>query len=603
MDIGTIIKDDKLCSILNKYSENQNMGDVLKTIEENINSKEIIIPVLGMQGMGKSTLINSILSENILPNDADETTCVPVEVKYGEVERAVVYFKDSCKNVEAYTREDLNEYVDNMCNPGNEKKVSHIVLYRKNDLLKNGVTIVDLPGVGSLTKENQDTTMRYIKNLCTAIFVIPTTPTIRKSEEMFIKGVWMQFTSAIFVQNNFGETKREVKESVEFNTKVLKNVATSINTPFNDDIIVVNTYDAITGRLKNDAGTVEKSNINSLINKLNNTVSNWHENETSALKSKVALMISTCKREIDNLIKESNFTVEELKKSCDLEEENFKISTKKLEHQVDEIIEFLDDKEEEVEKFAKDESKKCVENIRREIFRVIDSGVVDGEMLTEAFTNYQEQYFSDVLNNYYDLTQNIIFELSELIEELSKTVILENKDSIAALNFNNGQAFKFEKGIAIGFDIGGAIGGTFATVAVFELVKDCAILGSFAGPLGTAAGILAGAAVGIVAHLIGKSTKNSITAKRAAEAKRQIEPVIDEVGKLIKTEFTKSFSELSNKFHESLERYIILRKKAFKELKVKNIEKCKESFSSKYNGDELRGDYSYIEEKESDLNE
>lgn len=603
MDIGTIIKDDKLCSILNKYSENQNMGDVLKTIEENINSKEIIIPVLGMQGMGKSTLINSILSENILPNDADETTCVPVEVKYGEVERAVVYFKDSCKNVEAYTREDLNEYVDNMCNPGNEKKVSHIVLYRKNDLLKNGVTIVDLPGVGSLTKENQDTTMRYIKNLCTAIFVIPTIPTIRKSEEMFIKGVWMQFTSAIFVQNNFGETKREVKESVEFNTKVLKNVATSINTPFNDDIIVVNAYDAITGRLKDDANIVEKSNIDALINKLNNTVSNWNDNETSALKSKVALIISTCKREIDNLIKESNFTAEELKKSCDLEEKNFKISTKKLEHQVDEIIEFLDDKEEEVEKFAKDESKKCVENIRREIFRVIDSGVVDGEMLTEAFTNYQEQYFSDVLNNYYDLTQNIIFELSELIEELSKTVILENKDSIAALNFNNGQAFKFEKGIAIGFDIGGAIGGTFATVAVFELVKDCAILGSFAGPLGTAAGILAGATVGIVAHLIGKGTKNSITAKRAAEAKRQIEPVIDEVGKLIKTEFTKSFSELSNKFHESLERYIILRKKAFKELKVKNIEKCKESFSSKYNGDELRGDYSYIEEKESGLNE
>ncbi|WP_373897754.1 dynamin family protein [Haloimpatiens sp. FM7315] len=593
MDIRTIVKDNKLFTILNKYSEDQKMGYVLNTIIKNISSKEIIIPVLGMQGMGKSTLINSILSENILPNDADETTCVPVEVKYGQVEKAVVYFKDSSKNVEAYTREGLNEYVDNICNPGNEKKVSHIVLYRKNDLLKNGATIVDLPGVGSLTKENQDTTMRYIKNLCAAIFVIPTTPTIRCSEEMFIKGVWMQFASAIFVQNNFGETKREVKESVNFNTKVLKNIAKSINTPFNDDIIVVNAYDAITGRLKEDTELVESSNINALINKISNTVSNWHENETSVLKSKVALMLATCKREIDNIIKESNLTAEELKKACDLEEENFKINTKKLEAQVEEIIEFLEEKEDEVESFAKTESKKCVENIRREIFRVIDSGVVDGEMLTEAFTNYQEQYFSDVMSAYYDLSQNIIFEISELMEELSKTVKFENSVSIAALNFNNGQALKFEKGLAMGFDLAGAVIG----------IKVGVSLGSAGGPLGIAIGALAGAAVGIVANLAGKGTKNAITAKRAAEAKRQIEPTIDNVGKLIKTEFTKAFSELSEQFNESLEEYISLRKKAFKELKAKNIEKCQETFSLKYNLDELKADYNYLDEKESILSE
>lgn len=595
MKTKDIVNSDKLYDLLNKYSKKENTGDVLKAIIDNINSPEIIIPVLGMQGMGKSTIINSILSENILPNDADETTCVPVEVKYGEDEKAIVYFKNSSKIVKANTRKELNEYVDNMSNPGNEKGVSHIVLYRKVDILKNGATIVDLPGVGSLTKENQDTTMRYIKNLCTAIFVIPTTPTIRRSEEMFIKGVWMQFTSAIFVQNNFGETKREVRESVEFNTKVLKNIANSINTPFNDEIIVVNAYDAITGKLKEDSSLIESSNIEMLIKKMNDTITNWQQNVNNDLKAKSKLILSACKSEIDNILKESNMTEEELKKSCDLEEEKFKTNTKKLQGQVDKIEEFLEEKSEQVNEFAKSESKKCVENIRLEIFRLIDSGVVDGSMLTEAFKNYQQQYSGDVINQYYGLIQDIIYELSELMEELSEAIKLENNISISALNFNNGQAFKFEKGLSLGINVAGGLG----AIAVTEFVATGATFGSAGGPMGIVAGVLAGAAVGIVASLLARGTKSAIISKRASDTKIQIKPVIDEIGKLISKGLISAFDQILEQVDDSLEAYIDERKKALKEIRANNIEKCKGEFSFEYSTDELKSDYTYIEEKEA----
>ena len=76
MGVENLGKDKRFIEIMNNYSEGENLGDLFSKIIENRKNNEIIIPVLGLQGMGKSTLINSILSENILPNDADETTCV-----------------------------------------------------------------------------------------------------------------------------------------------------------------------------------------------------------------------------------------------------------------------------------------------------------------------------------------------------------------------------------------------------------------------------------------------------------------------------------------------------------------------------------------------
>ena len=56
------ILDKKLVAFLDQYSDTQeSVGTTLLRIIQNMDNAEVIIPVLGMQGMGKSTLINGLL--------------------------------------------------------------------------------------------------------------------------------------------------------------------------------------------------------------------------------------------------------------------------------------------------------------------------------------------------------------------------------------------------------------------------------------------------------------------------------------------------------------------------------------------------------------
>ena len=103
MQYMDLIQDKRFNGLLEKYLNNENQGmnhrEYFKHFIENLNKKEIIVPVLGIQGAGKSSFLNSILMEdNILPTDVDETTCVPVEVRYGEnTSEAIIYYLNGHK--------------------------------------------------------------------------------------------------------------------------------------------------------------------------------------------------------------------------------------------------------------------------------------------------------------------------------------------------------------------------------------------------------------------------------------------------------------------------------------------------------------------------
>lgn len=588
--------NDQLVDVLNKYSEEPNkVGSLLRQAINNSENKEMIVPVLGMQGLGKSTLINALLRENILPSEVDETTCVPVEVKYGEEERAEVHFENTNDIDIVNTQVELANYVDNNFNPANKKGVERIVLFRKNDLLKSGLIVVDLPGVGSLTIENENTTKRYIENLCTAIFVIPIVPTMRKTERIFIKGAWSQFSTAIFVKNRWAkeengvilnsESDLEVEESVSHDTKELKKLAGELQNMFSDeDLIVVNAYKGIYGALNKNETMIVESNIEILKGKLEHLASNWESEKTQALMAKLEMGLLVTKRSIENLLKELALSVEEVRRKRKEEYDNYVKVTREINSKVLETRQLLNDKEEEILKLARIKAEECASSIRARVYQVIDQGVVDGPKLSEAFNDIQEDEMETYFDTIFTKMQEIRFEVEERFAKIQDIVSSENDFSQETISFSRNSTIKPEKGAE---PVGGIIGGA---VGWFVLVP---LLGS--NPAGWAvAGVLA--ASSIVFSLVGRLTKKLVMKGRMNNAKSEISPTIDDIELALRKTVREKFEEASEKIKATLDKIISERREEERRLHAQiNMPVNNEEISA------LTVDLEYVEQRINEL--
>lgn len=566
------LDDARLVQTLNLYTETKGgdekitpSGTALRNMYRNLQSNRMIVPVLGMQGMGKSTLINSILGKNILPNDADETTCAPVEVCYDEKEYAEVFFKHSKAVTIVHTREELNAFVDNNENPANKKQVSKIILHDTLPLLKNGMVIVDLPGVGSLTAENAETTNNYIKNLCTAIFVIPTTPTIRNKEAIFIKAVWSQFPTAVFVQNLWDESDRELKESVEYNTLMLKKIAGEINTSYDGKIIVVNAYDALAGALQHDDRRVREANLPELISELTKFSDTWENNMYRNMCGRLYGEIANVRKIIQKRLHELDLSEAEIQQEREAALNQFKEQTKEIRGKIRETEEYLDDAEDMVRQLAKQKSEECTSGIRKEIYRLIDSGITDGSQLTDAFRNFQEEYIPETLNDMFDTFRTIKFELDGKLEEL-EAIHFENNMNGNTFDFDNGDAFKFEKSFDTTGSILGGIGGFVLGGAASSALT--AAIGAEAVTLTNPVTLLPGltlmaitAVVGFIGAALGNKAKKEVTSSRAEKTKSELSDYFDKIRSGVYDTIVNEFDQIRTNISDTLGQLKDIRKK------------------------------------------
>ena len=595
--VDYILGDSRLLELINKYStlagEETKPSDIISKLAQNVQNPELIVPVLGSQGMGKSTLINAILGANILPNDADETTCIPVEIRYGTNEKAVVYFQSGETAKIELSCDSLREFVDNNENVGNEKCVSHIALETPSELLKTGLVIVDLPGVGSLTQNNHETTMRYIRQLCTAIFVIPTVPTIRRSEEVFIRGAWSSFSSAIFVQNRWDdETDQEVNDSVAFNSLVLKNIAKNANTTFNGKICVVNAYRAILSRLHNDSAECERSNLPELLTELENLGENRINLETANFKAKVGAYIEAAQAAIMQHIAESQMNGEQLRAERERIFTEFNSATSEIQQLVNDVLAFVEEEKNKADIFAGELSRTSAENLRADIRKLIDGGIVDGDQLTVAFSDYQEKYLLDAIEQHYDYMNTMTYELGKKLEVLAEKISLERASSFEAQKFENGQAFKFEKGIKFGFDLAGALGGGWLGIKIGTAIG---------GPVGAIVGAVVGIGVSLVGNLLGKGSKQAITAKRGSQAKRAIEPLIEEFEEKIYNSISSNTNDVMDNIEEVLQSYMEDRRSYYESMMKDKEQAANADHENKFDVAELNEHYAYLESKKEAL--
>ena len=479
MCIEEFYGDKSIAAALGRYLDAQDIAARFEKGVADLATKECLIPVLGTQGSGKSSFLDAVLfGDIVLPVDADETTCIPTVVKYGDNAKpsACVVMADGTRKEVACSEAGMAEYVHQEKNPGNQKGVACIEVALKDELLKNGIVFVDLPGVGSITAANHKTTIEYLKKCTAAIFMLRTCPPITESESVFIMGALPLMGRVFWVQNQWvDESKADADEGRQENSMRLHDIAKKIRYPdaaiYDPDVVCVKR--ALDGRIKEDAKMVTSSGIEAFRDKVVQFATDWRKDVLAGKRIQAVELLSAA-------IQVAEKKIEQL--SGDVQTEREKITEEK--RKVEDILsdntklardarDYLDDRKNALFSLIDAECQKCVENLRNGVRESIDAGLVGGAQLNRAFNDYKNRGNEEVFNAIQPAFIEVTTQIGQMLEGLkdcagNSSGILQPKSTASHAFSEKTKVHEFYKptgsvggglaGGAIGFALGGPIG-------------------------------------------------------------------------------------------------------------------------------------------------
>lgn len=172
--------------------------------------------IMGEVKKGKSSFINALLGiDGLLPTDTDIATSTVFKILYGPKEKYTVFFQPASPEEEppapqVIDRADLLNFGTESGNPGNVKKVDFIAVEFPCPLLREGLVLVDTPGVGGLFRGHREITFRYAPQADAVIFVVDSVESVISKDEVLFLSELLTITSNItFVQTKSDQASTE----------------------------------------------------------------------------------------------------------------------------------------------------------------------------------------------------------------------------------------------------------------------------------------------------------------------------------------------------------------------------------------------------------
>lgn len=191
-----------------------------EALGERLAAGRFYVACVGQFKRGKSTLLNALVGESVLPTGVVPITAAVTVIRYGDQVSARVRFGErDWEECDAY---NLATYVSEEQNPGNEKGVTGVEVFVPHPLLGSGLCLVDTPGIGSISEANTATTRAFVPHIDAALVVLGADPPITGEELALIQDVAREVRELLFVFNKADRTsERERAEAIRFTERVL----------------------------------------------------------------------------------------------------------------------------------------------------------------------------------------------------------------------------------------------------------------------------------------------------------------------------------------------------------------------------------------------
>lgn len=186
------------------------------------------LAVLGQFKRGKSTLLNALLGEGVLPSSVVPLTAIPTRLRAGSRRQVRIAYLDERPD-EVFAAPDaaglstvLGRYVTEEANPENRLGVREVEVLHPSPALAHGVALIDTPGIGSTFEHNTVTTMAHLSECDAALFLVSADPPITAVEVAFLRDVAGRVPRLFFLLNKVDYlTDEETAAAIGFLRRVL----------------------------------------------------------------------------------------------------------------------------------------------------------------------------------------------------------------------------------------------------------------------------------------------------------------------------------------------------------------------------------------------
>ncbi len=186
---------------------------------ERTRDNRFYVACLGQFKRGKSTLINALVGERLLPSGVAPVTSVVTLVRAGASEARVLLADGSWQDV---TRAQIADYVTERKNPENRLGVLALEIGSPSPLLAEGLCLVDTPGLGSVLEGNTRETRAFLPQVDACLMVLGGDPPLSGEELELLRQGAAQASELVLVLNKVDRlSDSDCEEALEFTRNTL----------------------------------------------------------------------------------------------------------------------------------------------------------------------------------------------------------------------------------------------------------------------------------------------------------------------------------------------------------------------------------------------
>ena len=246
-----------LKDILKFYSENGYTAEekIIADFIDMLQKEEFSIVIVGEFSVGKSTFLNALMGEKILPSYSDETTatvtCLRHKNKADNQQKGCVYYADgTSEDIDSIETDVISKYVSTRSDIPVAATVNHLDLFLDSPFLDGNITLVDTPGLNGTADGHREITEAQIMKSNVCLFMFSADRPGGQSEFEFLSQIRTKADKIIFVLNKIDQIKNNENESYE---KVAENMLKNFGRIFPDatdipEFWCISAYQALVAR-------------------------------------------------------------------------------------------------------------------------------------------------------------------------------------------------------------------------------------------------------------------------------------------------------------------------------------------------------------------